>query len=575
MDYEELLSDALETFQSLRTSEREVKSGGGRWYIARMLPYRTAEDRIEGAVLTFIDITGRKRAEEEARKSEEHLRLVAESTDHAIITFNIDGVITHWNKGAERIFGYAAGEVIGRSGELLFPEMDRDENVFARQLGVALSQGKAHVEHWYLRKDGSTVFCSGTTVPLIQGGPHGFAKIIRDETHDRRHRQAGGSQLPAGSASREATQQAALLKDEFLATMSHELKHPLNLMLMNAELLSAIPELACNDSARQAAEVIRRSILSQGQIIDDLLDLSRISTGKLTLKLDDLDLAGSVRRLATPTRDEASQRGLEFASQIPDTPVMVKADRVRIDQVIWNLLSNALKFTPAGGCIELRLSMGDSRAELVVADSGRGLGLDELDQIFEMFHQGSGVSTREGGGLGIGLALVRQLVELHGGTVKATSPGRGKGASFSVSLPLSNVHLPEESDGAGHEGEIDGLRVMVVDDAVDILSPFRQVLELKGATVETFDSAQAALNAFGAASFDVVLSDIGMPGMNGYQFIRELRTLPGGDSVIALALTGFARAKDQREALKAGFDAHISKPVALKSLLAVLRRLRG
>lgn len=575
LDYEELLSDALETFQSLRTSEREVKSGSGRWYIARMLPYRTTEDRIEGAVLTFIDITGRKRAEEEARKSEEHLRLVAESTDHAIITFNIDGVITHWNKGAERIFGYTAGEVIGRSGELLFPEMDREDNAFAKQLGVALSQGKAHVEHWYLRRDGSTVLCSGTTVPLIQGGPHGFAKIIRDETHDRRHRREGAAASPAGKASREATQQATLLKDEFLATMSHELKHPLNLMLMNAELLSAIPELARNDSARQAAEVIRRSILSQGQIIDDLLDLSRINTGKLTLKLDDLDLAKSVRRLAASTRDEASQRGLEFTSQIPDTPVMVKADRVRIDQVIWNLLSNALKFTPAGGRIEFRLSMSDAHAELVVADTGRGLGPDDLEQIFEMFHQGSGVSTREGGGLGIGLALVRQLVELHGGTVKGRSPGRGKGASFSVSLPLSNVHRPEESDGTGHEGEIDGLRVMVVDDAVDILSPFRQVLELKGATVETFDSAQAALDAFGGAGFDVVLSDIGMPGMNGYQFIRELRALPGGDSVIALALTGFARAKDQREALKAGFDAHISKPVALKSLLAVLRRLRG
>ncbi|MGN6228323.1 MAG: CheR family methyltransferase [Dyella sp.] len=573
--YEELLSDALETFQSLRTSEREVTTADGRWYIARMLPYRTTEDRIEGAVLTFIDITGRKRAEEEARKSEEHFRLVAESTDHAIITFNIDGVITHWNRAAERIFGYTAGEVNGLSGELLFAEKDRDDNAFARQLGVALSQGKAQVEQWYLRKDGTTVFCSGTTVPLIQGGPHGFAQIIRDVTADRRRNREQAHLLRVESASKEAAQQANLLKDEFLATMSHELKHPLNLMLMNAELLSMIPEIARHESARQAAAIIRRSILSQGQIIDDLLDLSRINTGKLTLKLDELDLAQSVRRLAGSTHDEATQRGLQFASQIPDTPVMVKADRVRIDQVIWNLLSNALKFTPAGGHIELQLSTTNTHAALVIADTGRGIAADQLEQVFEMFHQDSGVSTREGGGLGIGLALVRQLVELHGGTVCAQSPGRGQGARFTVSLPLSGARAHEEPDGIERAEEIDGLRIMVVDDAQDILSPFRQVLELKGAAVQTYDSAQAALEAFGAADFDVVLSDIGMPGMDGYQFIRELRALPGGDSVIALALTGFSRARDQREALDAGFDAHISKPVALKSLLAVLRRLRG
>ncbi|HET6433100.1 CheR family methyltransferase [Dyella sp.] len=573
LQYDELLNDAVETFQSLRTIEREVRSNDGRWYIARMLPYRTTEDRIEGAVLTFFDITGRRRAEEEARKSEEHIRLVAESTDHAIITFDLDGTITSWNKGAERIFGHAGADAIGSSGELIFTTEDQSHGAFLQQLGTARRNGRSLDECWYLRKDGSTVFCSGTTVPLKQGGLHGYAKIIHDATRDRYRAGERERLLEAEKATREAAQQASRLKDEFLATMSHELKHPLNLMLMNAELLSMLPEIKQNEAARRAASVVRSSILSQGKIIDDLLDLSRISTGKFALALGAVDLSESVRRLAAANGEEAGRRDISFEMKMPDEPVVVTADQVRIDQIIWNLLSNALKFTPAGGRVTLTLAVTDAQAVLAVRDNGRGITQDQLEQVFEMFHQGNSQANRDAGGLGIGLALVRQLVGLHGGTVEAASDGAGKGATFTVRLPLGARSPSEPESPAGNI--LQDLRILIVDDAVDILEPFRSVLEMMHARPTCVSSGAQALEALQREPFDVLLSDIGMPEMDGYALIRAVRALPQGETMTAIALTGYGRAQDQKQALDAGFDAHISKPVALEALLAALQRLRG
>lgn len=571
LDYEDLLNDAMETFQSLRSIQREVRSNDGRWYIARMLPYRTTEDRIEGAILTFIDITERRNAEDAVRKHEERMRLVADNADYAIITFELDGTIASWNNAAIRIFGYDEKEAIGQNGDMLLNEADRAKGIFSQQLAIARSTGRAQDENWYLRKDGAAIFCSGTVMPLSQGGMHGFAKITRDATKDKQHERERENLLLAEKASRESAQQAVTMKDEFLATMSHELKHPLNLMLINAELLALTPQVKESEAARRATEVIRTSALSQGQIIDDLLDLSRINTGKLALKLSDFDLNERMHVLAESARDEAMTRGLDLQVELPGEAVEIRADPVRIDQIIWNLINNAIKFTPRGGSIRLALFIDMAQAVLTIRDTGRGIEAGQLEHIFEMFHQVD-VSGREAGGLGIGLALVHQLVELHGGTVKADSDGNGKGSAFTVRLPLCSTQAaPQEHR---HSSDLRGLRILVVDDSPEILAPFRAVLEIIGASVDAVDNAAEALERLKTETFDILLSDIGMPDMNGYELIREVRALGERGTLKAIAITGFGRTQDELKALQAGFDAHIRKPLAVKALLDVVARLK-
>jgi two-component system CheB/CheR fusion protein len=324
---------------------------------------------------------------------------------------------------------------------------------------------------------------------------------------------------------------------------------------------------------REAADAIQRSVISQAKIIDDLLDLSRVRTGKLTLKFEPVDLAAVLRAVVDASADDAASNGIELSVSGIDAPLIVQADAVRFEQMLWNVVRNALKFTPQRGRVDLSLSRENGFACIEVADTGRGISSDFLPKVFDMFSQAEGGGRRDRGGLGIGLSLVKQLAEMHGGRIEAESAGVGLGARFRLWLPEHYYSFYEKNSTEPIDPTIlKGLRILLVDDALDGLEAFHTLLELEGAHVQTAENGELALSAASKNDFDVILSDIGMPEMNGYELIAQLRKSPRTVRVPAIALTGFGREQDIARAIEAGFDAHISKPVTLRALLDAIGR---
>ncbi len=573
LEYDKLADDAAEAFDSLRLIERELKSNDGRWYLARFVPYRTTEDRIDGAVLSFIDITGRRQAEDRLREGERRMRIVAEGTkDYAIITFDDEGLITSWNAGAERIFGYTEAEMIGQSADLLSTEEDRASHVAQREFAEARLNGRTDEERWHVRKDGTRFFASGVLSRLDEAGMSGFAKIARDlgERADAAAGRSTSVELLRAASERDAQRR----RDEFLAVVSHELKHPLNLISASAELIARAPETRQSLNISRAADTIRRTVIGQAQIIDDLLDISRVRTGKLSVVRTVVDMREIVQRVCDAAQDDAKQRGVAFNIKMTDAPVIIHADLTRIEQIVWNLISNALKFT-ARGSVDVTLEVNDhAEAVLRVADTGSGIEPSLLPHIFDMFQQSRDPTARRSG-LGIGLALVRDLVNLHGGAVRAESEGVGRGATFTVTLPTHrSLARSTAGDGAAPE-PLEGVRVLMVDDDMATVETFRLLLESEGAIVQTATSGVEALSILNGDVPDVVLSDLGMPGMDGFEFVGRVREAPALKSVICIALSGFGQDADAAMATEAGFDAHLKKPVLLEDLLSVVSRLRS
>lgn len=566
LEYDKLADDAAEAFDSLRLLERELHSTDGRWYLARFLPYRTTEDRIDGAVLSFIDITSRRAAEERLREGERRMNIVAESTrDYAIITFDDDGRVTSWNSGAQRIFGYTEAEMLGHSGQVLFTPEDRERGIPAYEMAQARKYGRVEEDRWHLRKDGKRFRSSGVLSRLDKSGVIGFAKIARDLDEV----------LPAGAPRQDASNwhQEQLRRDEFLAIVSHELKHPLNLISASSELIARSAEARRNPAIERATNTIRRTVMGQAQIIDDLLDMSRVRTGKLSIVRETLDLGAVVRRVCGALADDAERSGVNLHCEVPDEPVWVHADLTRMEQVVWNLGSNALKFTESGGKITVVLASDDASVRLTIQDTGAGIDAQTLPYIFDMFRQGGFPKGRRGG-LGIGLSLVKELVTLQGGTVRAASPGVGQGATFTVELPRgslreSGTHMPTLPAAL-----LEGLRVLLVDDDELTVETFRLLLEAEGASVDVATSGAVALQRMQVMRPDLLLSDLGMPDMDGYQLLRAVRQRPELAGIHAIALSGFGRQDDIEAAMRAGFDAHLAKPVTLDALLTTLIRVR-
>jgi len=576
LDYDQLAGDVGATFDTLRLVEREVRSNDGRYYIVRLLPYRTNEDRIEGAVMTFFDITLRREAEEQARASEAHMRMVAESAnDYAIVTMDEAGRATSWNKGAEQLFGYTESEILGQTLDTLFVPEDRASGVPADELRRAREDGRAEDERWHLRKDGSRFFCSGVTTPLRNGDMHGYAKIARDVTARERQEQAREqASMVREENVRSDAASAAALKDEFLAVMAHELRHPLNMININVELLARMPELRHTPTFLRAATVIRNSVMSQAKIIDDLMDMSRVRTGKLSLTMAPVLPEVVVRGIVEVMRADPAARdvSIEMNGSIDGTYVM--ADAVRLEQVLMNLLSNAIKFSTKGGRIDVAIGREDSQVRIDVSDSGQGIAPSFLPHVFDMYGQSVSVTTRTKGGLGIGLALVREIVCLHGGRVEAHSDGIGKGSRFSIWLPLldgSATPLP----GAGGKGEdsMAGLRILVVDDMEEMLLVFKSLLEASGATVFEATSAAGGLALLEREQVDLLISDISMPDVDGYEFLRRVRTNPKLARLPAIAISGMRRDSDIANARAAGYSAHLGKPVSVERLSTIVHDL--
>ncbi len=513
--------------------------------------------------------------------SEENFRLLVDSVrDYAIFLLTPTGFVASWNTGAKRIKGYEADEIVGRH----FSEFYVDEDVRAgkceHELEVATREGRFEDEGWRKRKDGSLFWANVIITALHDpsGRLVGFAKVTRDLT-ERRRAEDQRVRLAQEQKAREAADAANRAKDDFLAHVSHELRTPLNAILGWARLLATGTD---EERRSRATKTIERNAEAMRQLIDDLLDVSRIISGKMRLEVEPVDLPLVIERAIESVRlgADAKEIHLALALEVGTAPVM--GDASRLQQVIWNLLSNAVKFTPKGGRIAVTLrALDKSAAEVVVTDSGIGIREEAIPNVFDPFWQASSGPSRGGRGLGLGLAITKKLVELHGGRVEVESAGEGKGTAFTVTLPLvSNPRgtkpssEPSEPDTSSRP-RLDGIRVLLVEDEVDARELVRVVLEECGATVTMAGSADEALAALTTEVPDVLLSDIGLPGESGFDRMRRVRALPPdkGGRVPAAAMTAYARTEDRLKAIAAGFLVHVAKPVEPSEVAMVVAAL--
>jgi PAS domain S-box-containing protein len=535
----------------------------------------------------------RARVSTTLREREEHLRLIfANVKDHAIVTLDTDGCVTAWNSGAERLFGYTPDDVVGRPRTVLFASDDTDQDREGMQvdhgpMAAGIDRIRTHV-----RKDGTLFHGSDTTEVLRDdaGRLRGFVKVIRDVSEQKRIEEQRERLLETERAARSAAERVARMKDEFLATISHELRTPLNAILGWTHILFRGGR-PVDDSMREGLTVIERNARAQAQLVDDLLDVSRIATGRVRLDIQPVQLPGLIDAALDAVRPAAEAKGIVLHKRVASGTMAVSGDPNRLQQVFWNLLTNAVKFTSNGGRIDVSVQFGGSSVEVCVTDTGQGIKSEFLPYVFDRFRQADASTKRTHTGLGLGLAIVHELVELHGGTVKAESHGEGTGSMFTVTLPLRTaaaevrVDPPQHSDrGApamvaadvdANGPVLNGVRILVVEDEPDARAIIQRVLEESDAKVDVADSVRTALTQFHHMVPDVLVSDIGMPHQDGYELIARVRSLSAqaGGGVPAVALTAFARPEDRRRAVEAGYQIHLSKPVEPRALVAAIRSL--
>jgi signal transduction histidine kinase/PAS domain-containing protein/ActR/RegA family two-component response regulator len=384
--------------------------------------------------------------------------------------------------------------------------------------------------------------------------------------------------LTSVQEARDAAEKANQLKDEFLATLSHELRNPLNVILGYSELLLRMREIEQSPRLVQMGEALRRNAQSQSQLINDLLDLSRLQRGKISLNQETVSMSAIVDNAVETVRADAAAKGIDIRVNVGDQLLLVEGDRLRLQQIAWNLLNNAVKFTPAGGSIEIALRNENESAVFMVTDTGQGIDASFLPHVFEMFRQADGSNRRRHGGMGIGLALVHQLVQLHGGKISAESDGPNKGARFTVRLPLLREPERMASQVAAQAGVVElnvfaQTNFLIVDDSEDTIAMLEELLKVAGANVMTATNGADALRLAAENEFDVILSDISMPEMDGYEFLQRLRKIDGRQNVPVIAITGFGRSGDIARARAAGFYSHLTKPLNLQVLTGVLQQL--
>ena len=546
-------------------------------------PIKDAQGKALGAVLIFRDITVRRRVEKEHAL----LANIVESSEDVIISKNLDGIIESWNAAAERLFEYTANEALGQPITIIIPpdRIEEEQLILAR-----LSRGE-RVEHFETvrqAKSGRAVDISLTVSPIrdASGRIIGASKIARDITEQKQAEEERARLLASERAVREQAVAANRAKDEFLAMVSHELRSPLHSVLGWVQMLRT-GKFDQAETAR-ALETIERSTKTQAQLIEELLDISRVITGKFTLNVRPLELTQVVEATLDSIRPAVEAKAIQLRVQLAARNSEISGDPARLQQIVWNLLSNAVKFTPNRGRIEVKVERLDSYLQLTVSDSGLGISPEFLPFVFDRFSQANTGSDRKYGGLGLGLAIVRHLVELHGGAVRAESPGEGQGATFTVMMPVratretsSESKRPAPSDEAmdalTEAITLDGLQIMIVDDVAESRELLQTILAQRGAEVKTCASAAEALAAIAQWRPAVLVSDIGMPEEDGYALIRKLRALPAarGGNIPAVALTGYARSEDRARALAAGFQTHIPKPIEAVELIMVIASLTG
>jgi PAS domain S-box-containing protein len=576
-------------------AEREgwqVRKGGERFWgneIATVM--RDPGGQVVGLVKIIRDLSENKRIADELRDTEQRYRvMVANVREYAIFMTDPQGRIMTWNAGAERTFGYSEAEILGQEAAILFTPEDQASGAPQRELATAAGEGRASDDRWQMRRGGERFFASGVTTAMRDAGGtlRGFVKVCRDLTERRQIEVQRERLLEQEQVARLEAERAMTLRDEFLAVVSHELRTPLTAILLWAKMLSSGAVEAHEQT--EVFETIRRSAEAQQQLIEDLLDISRMMSGKLRLNMREADLAPVLRAAVEAVRPMAEAKGIFLALSLDERVGPVRMDPDRIQQVVWNLLNNAVKFTDRGGRVRARLERRDHNIVIEVQDTGQGISPEFLPHVFERFRQADATSTRTQGGLGLGLGISRQLVELHGGTIRAESAGLGHGTTFVVELPLVEMSPELEQAGPADMKEelggtfvpspmLKGMRVLVVEDEANTRRAIQWLLEQCAAEVTAVASAAQAIATFREAladrPFHVVLSDVGMPIQNGYELMRELRDLERRRGITeatpAVALTAYARVEDKALAMAAGFQTHVPKPVEPATLVNAVR----
>ena len=539
-------------------------------------------NRVAGLFCAVSEET--QRILDEAARS--RLAAIVESSDDAIISKTLDGIIRSWNAGAQRIFGYTADEAIGKSILMLLPEDRKSEEagILAR-----LRRGERiqHYESVRVTKHGNLIDVSLTISPVKDesGRIIGASKVARDITEKRLSLIEKDRLLESERVARGEAERQGRLKDEFVSTLSHELRTPLNAIMGYAHILRRDPSLS--PDALEGISVIERNARVQAQIVEDILDVSRIVSGKMRLDVQPVNLQAVIEAAMETCTPAADAKGIRLAKLLDPLAGPVSGDPARLQQCIWNLVSNSIKFSSRGGRVQVVLQRVNSHIEIVVSDTGQGIKPQFLPYVFDRFRQEDASTTRHASGLGLGLSIVKSLVEMHGGTIAARSEGENQGATFTISLPLSLAHPPDTDEQRHHPRtprepishfqplSLKGLTVLAVDDETDARDLMRRLLEECGASVFTAGSAREALAVLDKHPVNLLISDIGMPGEDGYELVRKIRRRPPetGGKVPAIALTAYARSEDRTRAMLAGFVGHVSKPVEPAELIATVASL--
>ena len=540
---------------------RVRKDGTRFWATVVITALRDATGEVSGFAKITRDLSERRRAEEGLRQSEERFRLLVEAVkDYAIFMLDADGRVMSWNAGAERIKGYAAHEIIGQHFSVFYPEDARRKKWPAQELALAREHGRFEDEGPRQRKDGTTFWANVVISSVLEsdGTLLGFAKVTRDLTDLRRV---------------EALEDASRKTNEFLAMLAHELRNPLAPMANALKLLARAP--TSDPTQLWVREVLERQTGQMSRLVDDLLDVSRVTRSAMLLDRKPLDARTSLRTALDAARQWIDEGRHRLTQSIAEERLEVDGDEVRLNQVFQNLLHNAARYTPQGGEIHIAARREGAEARISVRDNGVGMAPELVESAFEMFRQGSQSLDRPHGGLGVGLTLVQRLVHLHGGSVEAHSEGLGRGSEFVVRLPLRAEpaivdagSLPEGEGGQGGAPR----RVLVVDDNQDAAHALRLLLETEGHRVMVAADGAAGLALAREHRPDVVLLDIGLPTLNGYEVATRIRADPALKGTMLIAITGYGQMHDRARASASGFDRHLVKPVEFRALQELLRQ---
>ena len=579
--------------EPFQAESRNVRKDGSVIWLHKSATVLTdGSGQPHAALMVCTDVSERKFAEDALRESKERMRMVLENAvEYAIFSLDLARRVTSWNAGAQRLLGYTEQEILGRPGDLIFTEEDRASDAPGQEQRTALAKGRAADERMHQRKDGSRFWASGALMPMHdgQGAVVGLVKVLRDQSEQRAAQQeleVGRAELlevlRANEAARRALETADAAKDRFLAVLSHELRNPLASISASSEVLS--PESLATPDQSRAARVIRRQAMAMKAMLNDLLDVSTLRQGRLALKPERTSAQAVVEAALEAVRPLIEHGRHVLALDVADEEIALDADPTRLAQVLSNLLSNAAKYTPAQGRIVLSLHVDAREAVFEVTDDGIGMDADTIETMFEMFVQSAHAHERAAGGLGIGLALARSIVEMHGGTVTGESAGLGRGCRFTVRIPCARTlghssafallaatapaaALERLEAAPPHRHQ----RLLLADDNVDALWGMGQMLTMAGFSVQTVHNGIDALRLAQEQHPDAAVLDIGMPGLDGHEVARRIRAEPWGRDIVLIAATGWGQPSDRAAALAAGFDEHVAKPVTAADLQRLLR----